>query len=229
MTNEHNMEKNNQVYLVGEVFEEPVFSHNVENENFYELKLEVKRQSLSSDIIPVLISENLLKDDLCKCGEKIALTGEFRSYNKTISPTKNKLVLSVFCKEKPKTSDEEDRNDIFLRGFVCKQPIYRVTPFGRQIADVLLAINRPRYKRSDYIPTIAWGRNAIFAGTLKVGTEVMCQGRIQSRQYLKTLEDGTQKELTAYEVSLRSLQQCENGIIYDEKYSMPEKQVEINK
>lgn len=201
-----NYEKNNLARCSGKVSEEPKFSHLILGEGFYDMKLEVPRLSAESDTIPVTVSERLLNN--VKVGDSVTIDGEFRSYNKLVDG-KSKLVLTLFAKELTEDIDQENSNTISLTGFLCKQPIYRTTPFGREICDCLIAVNRA-YNKSDYIPCIAWGRNARFVNSLQVGEKVTLLGRIQSRNYTKKHEDGTDEIKTAYEISISSISLAEN-------------------
>lgn len=201
-----NYEKNNLARCSGKVSEEPKFSHLILGEGFYDMKLEVPRLSAESDTIPVTVSERLLNN--VKVGDNVTIDGEFRSYNKLVDG-KSKLVLTLFAKELTGDIDQENSNTISLTGFLCKQPIYRTTPFGREICDCLIAVNRA-YNKSDYIPCIAWGRNARFVNSLQVGEKVTLIGRIQSRNYTKKHEDGTDEIKTAYEISISSIGLAEN-------------------
>lgn len=201
-----NYSENNIITLVGTIVSERTFSHEVYGEGFYSFNLEVPRLSENSDIIPVTVSERILSDEF-KIGEKVVIDGQFRSYN-NYENEKNKLVLTVFVKDiKILTEDMEipNPNEICLTGFICKKPIYRTTPFGREIADILLAVNRA-YNKSDYIPCIAWGRNARFCQNIEVGEKVKLWGRIQSRTYEKKFEDGTSEIRRAYEVSVSKME-----------------------
>lgn len=201
-----NYEKNNLARCSGKVAEEPKFSHLILGEGFYDMKLEVPRLSAESDTIPVTVSERLLNN--VKVGDNVTIDGEFRSYNKNVDG-KSKLVLTLFAKELSGDLDTETSNIITLTGYLCKQPIYRTTPFGREICDCLIAVNRA-YNKSDYIPCIAWGRNARFVNSLQVGEKVKLIGRIQSRNYTKKHEDGTDEIKTAYEISISSIGIAEN-------------------
>ncbi len=192
---------NNKVHLVGKVVSLPKLSHEVYEENFYELDLEVSRLSQSVDIIPIIIPEKILGEYNFEIGSILALNGQFRSYNKQIDG-KSKLVLTVFVREiLSQTEKEENPNTIELTGFICKPPIFRTTPFKREICDILLEVKRA-YNKSDYLPCIAWGRNARFAKNLSVGEKVSIFGRIQSRNYEKHYEDGRVEKKTAYEISV---------------------------
>ena len=206
--------ENNYLTLVGKVTGEKRFSHEIYGEKFYTFNLSIPRLSGNADIIPITISERLITDEMLQEGKKLLIKGQFRSYN-SYENERNKLILTVFAKdveelkEVEEESDivrkEETTNEVVLIGFVCKKPIYRQTPFGREIADLLLAVNRA-YNKSDYIPTIAWGRNARFCQNLEVGAQVKIVGRVQSRQYEKKYEDGTSEMKVAYEVSICSLE-----------------------
>ena len=201
-----NYSENNIITLVGTIVSERTFSHEVYGEGFYSFNLEVPRLSENSDIIPVTVSERILSDEF-KIGEKVVIDGQFRSYN-NYENEKNKLVLTVFVKDiriQTEETDTTNPNEICLTGFICKKPIYRTTPFGREIADILLAVNRA-YNKSDYIPCIAWGRNARFCQNIEVGEKVKLWGRIQSRTYEKKFEDGTSEMRRAYEVSVSKME-----------------------
>ena len=177
--------ENNQVSIIGKVVSGFTFSHEVFGEGFYMVELSVKRLSDSSDRIPVMISERLIDVAQDYQGEYIQVEGQFRSYNRH-EEKKNRLVLSVFAREVSFVEEADDKvrsNQIFLDGFVCKPTVYRKTPLGREIADMLIAVNRP-YGKSDYIPCICWGRNARFASGFEVGSRVQIWGRIQSREYM---------------------------------------------
>lgn len=199
--------ENNQVQIMGEILSDFSFSHEVYGEGFYMIDISVKRLSDSYDIIPVMISERLIDVTQDYKGEMIQIFGQFRSYNRH-EEKKNRLVLSIFAREIHFVEEENDKiksNQIFLDGYICKNPVYRRTPLGREIADMLLAVNRP-YGKSDYIPCICWGRNARFASGFEVGGHVQIWGRIQSREYVKRLEDETTQKRTAYEVSVSKLE-----------------------
>ena len=211
--------ENNYLTLVGKVTGEKKFSHEIYGERFYIFNLSIPRLSGNSDIIPITISERLIKEDTLQEGNKLLIKGQFRSYN-SYENEKNRLILTVFAKDimEVEESEEEEENDIvrkdittnevILVGYICKKPIYRQTPFGREIADLLLAVNRA-YNKSDYIPCIAWGRNARFCQNLEVGTQVKVVGRVQSRTYEKKHEDGSVETRVAYEVSIGSLEVVE--------------------
>ncbi len=198
---------NNQIKLIGTIVSDKSFSHEVYGEGFYSFDLEVPRLSDTSDIIPVIVSERLIAGFDFHIGQKVVIDGQYRSYN-NMENERNKLVLTVFVKEIRLQTEEDanvNSNEIILNGFICKKPIYRTTPFGREIADILLAVNRA-YNKSDYIPCIAWGRNARFCQSLEVGKSVKVWGRIQSRQYEKKLENGNSEIRRAYEVSVSKME-----------------------
>lgn len=206
----HELLENNKVYLQGVVVSEPQYSHEVLNEGFYTLNISIPRLSGQNDIIPITISERLLNNNQIKLNDVIALRGQFRSYNK-IEENKSKLVLTVFVRELCEVDETSNPNIIEIFGYICKSPIYRTTPFNREITDVLMAVNRS-YNKSDYIPCITWGRNARFVGELPVGTKLEMIGRIQSREYLKR-QDGDEEPITkmAYEISVSKVTQCEQN------------------
>lgn len=199
--------ENNQVTIMGKVATEFSFSHEVFGEGFYMVEVEVKRLSNSEDRIPLMISERLIDVTQDYTGEYIMVHGQFRSYNRH-EEQKNRLVLSVFVREISFMEEEPDgtkTNSIWLDGYICKEPIYRKTPLGREIADLLLAVNRP-YGKSDYIPCICWGRNARYASGFEVGEHVQLLGRIQSREYVKRTSDTETEKRVAYEVSVSKLE-----------------------
>ena len=195
---------NNKVKLTGTVVSEPEFSYEVYGEQFFNLFLEVKRISGVADIVPLTISERLFNlEDKCT-GTVVRVSGQFRSFNKH-EENKNRLVLSVFVREIERVvNDYDEENENEIDGFVCKDPVNRKTPLGREIADILFAVNRS-YGKSDYIPCIVWGRNAVYTSGLPVGTHLKLTGRIQSRGYVKMYEDGTEEQRTAYEVSVSKI------------------------
>ena len=206
-------DKNNKVFISGEIVSEAEFSHEVYGEGFYEMNVLVKRLSGQGDILPVTISERLISDMELKVGVNINAFGQFRSYNKLVDG-KSKLMLTVFVRELIEDCECKNPNSIVLSGYVCKPPIYRTTPFNREIADILIAVNRS-YNKSDYIPCIAWGRNARFAKNLAVGEKIAISGRIQSREYQKRVADDDVRTLTAYEVSISKLSAYENAEEFD--------------
>lgn len=199
--------ENNQVTIMGEIASEFSYSHEIYGESFYMCDVEVKRLSDSYDRIPVMVSERLLDVSLSYVGQRVCIYGQFRSYNRH-EEHKNRLVLSVFAREIYFTDEMEEgakSNQIYMDGFICKPPVYRKTPLGREIADVLLAVNRP-YGKSDYIPCICWGRNARYAGNFEVGERCAVWGRIQSREYMKKLNDEDMEKRVAFEVSVSKLE-----------------------
>ena len=209
---DYNLLKNNRVTIAGEVVSDLVFSHETYGEKFYELSLKVARLSDIFDIIPVTISERLLMDSDIKLGSKIAGSGQFRSYNK-LEDGKSKLMLTVFLRELLPYNEVENSNTIDIVGYVCKEPVFRTTPFKREIADVLLAVNRS-YNKSDYLPCIAWGRNARFVKNFEIGDKVSVSGRIQSREYQKKIGEELITKV-AYEVSLNRVEILKEDIEVD--------------
>ena len=214
--------ENNYLTLVGKVTGEKKFSHEIYGERFYIFNLEIPRLSGVADIIPITISERLISEETLTEGQKLLVKGQFRSYN-SYESEKNRLILTVFAKDVKVISEEEQSeeenemtkkdvitNEVVLIGYICKKPIYRQTPFGREIADILLAVNRA-YNKSDYIPFIAWGRNARFCQNLEVGSQIKLVGRVQSRTYEKKHEDGSVETRVAYEVSVGSLEVIEEN------------------
>ena len=199
--------ENNQVTIMGEIISDFTFSHEVFGEGFYMVDVSVRRLSNSEDIIPLMVSERLIDVSRNYSGEFVMVTGQFRSYNRH-DELKNRLVLSVFVREITFIDEEMDgakTNTILLDGYICKNPVYRKTPLGREIADLLLAVNRP-YGKSDYIPCICWGRNARYASTFEVGEHVQIIGRIQSREYVKKITETETQKRIAYEVSVSKLE-----------------------
>ena len=202
-----NYTENNYLVLIGKIISDKTFSHEIYGESFYVFNLEVPRLSGNEDIIPITISERLIANFDLTIGRKVVIEGQFRSYN-SYENEKNRLVLTVFAKDIIDYKEEQEENvsnEVVLNGYVCKKPIYRKTPFGREISDILLAVNRA-YNKSDYIPCIAWGRNARFCENMEVGTEVKVVGRVQSRTYEKKFEYGRIEQRVAYEVSIGSLE-----------------------
>lgn len=201
--------ENNQVTMLGEIVSDFTFSHEVYGEGFYMVEIAVNRLSNFVDYIPLMVSERLIDTKQNYIGQKIYVTGQFRSYNRH-EEKKNRLVLSVFVRELSFVEEndmeelQEKSNQIFLDGYICKNPVYRKTPLGREIADLLIAVNRS-YGKSDYIPCICWGRNARFASGFEIGAHVEIYGRIQSREYIKKIgEEETEKRM-AYEVSVSKI------------------------
>ena len=202
--------ENNQVSIVGEIISDFQYSHEVYGEGFYMVEVAVSRLSNFSDYIPLMISERLIDTSQSYIGQKVYVTGQFRSYNRH-EELKNRLVLSVFVREIEFIEEETEEmksNQILLDGYICKDPIYRKTPLGREIADLLVAVNRS-YGKSDYIPCICCGRNARFAARFEVGVHVQIWGRIQSREYVKRLNEDEVEKRTAYEVSVSKIEYME--------------------
>ena len=201
------MNENNKVTVMGEIVSEFSFSHEIYGEGFYMVDILVPRLSESADLIPLMVSERLLDVKADYRGMNAKVSGQFRYYNRH-EERKNKLVLSVFVRDW-EFIDEVERsemtNHIELDGYICKEPVYRKTPLGREIADILLAVNRP-YGKSDYIPCISWGRNARYANEFEVGSRCRVIGRIQSREYMKKLSEEQVEKRVAYEVSVSKLE-----------------------
>ncbi len=204
---------NNRVFIRGEIVTEARYSHEVYGEGFYETDVLVKRLSGQADVLPLTISERLITSNGLKPGSEISALGQFRSYNKLVGE-KSKLMLTVFVRELIDAEDAKNPNNIVLSGYVCKPPVYRTTPFSREISDVLVAVNRA-YNKSDYIPCIAWGRNARFVKNLAVGERIALSGRIQSREYTKKISETESKTMTAYEVSICKLAAYYNVDAFD--------------
>jgi len=203
--------ENNQVTIMGEIVSKFTYSHEIYGEGFFLADISVARLSESCDIIPMMVSERLVNVDEDMSGSKVCVVGQFRSYNRH-EERRNRLILSVFAREISFIEDASDgakTNQIFLDGYICKEPVYRKTPLGREIADLLLAVNRP-YGKSDYIPCICWGRNARYASGFEVGTRCCVWGRIQSRKYIKKLSEEQVEERVAYEVSVSKLELSED-------------------
>lgn len=204
---EDNIIRNNQVNLIGKIQTNFEFSHEVYGEGFYTLYIEIPRLSNNADIIPVMVSERLIDISQDMTGQLVEISGQFRSYNRQIDG-KNRLVLTVFAREISKVQDEDNKknpNYIYLDGYICKPPMYRTTPFGREITDILLAVNRP-YNKSDYIPCICWGRNARYSQNFNVGDKIKVWGRIQSREYQKKINEDQTINKVAYEVSISKIE-----------------------
>jgi len=204
--------ENNKIYVCGKIITNLEFSHESFGEKFYFFKVEVPRLSEQKDYLNVTISDRLLINMDLNVGDIVEIIGQFRSYNNP-SNTGNKLLLTIFArdiKKKDSFEDIKNLNHIFLDGYICKKPQYRTTPFGREISDILLAVNR-LYGKSDYIPCIAWGRNARFANSFEVGDNVKVWGRVQSRDYQKRLENGEIVTRTAYEVSITKIEKVEKS------------------
>lgn len=221
-------EKNNRVYICGTIASDAVFSHEVFGEGFYEFYVEVTRLSGQADILPVTVSERLMGGGMKK-GDELCALGQFRSYNK-LENGKSRLMLTVFVREVLDFHPGKNPNSIVLSGYICKPPVYRTTPFNREIADLLIAVNRS-YNKSDYIPAIAWGRNARFVKNLAVGDKIALSGRIQSREYQKKQPDETMVTMTAYEVSVSKLAAFDDDSDFDideefDLYSVPNSAVQ---
>ena len=200
--------ENNSVNLVGKVISSPEFSHEVYGEGFYIVYIQVPRLSANYDNIPVMFSERLVSPDSIDETHYLIIEGQFRSYNNFNSNSGHKLMLTVFAREIEISEEEvtnKNPNQICLNGFVCRKPMYSTTPFGREIADILLAVNRA-YNKSDYIPCIAWGRNARFAGNFEIGDNIRIWGRIQSRTYQKKISEDETEERVAYEISVSKME-----------------------
>lgn len=197
---------NNQAVVIGSIESDFEFNHEIYGEKFYTFSVQIPRLSGAADSVRIMVSERLVMDGEYKIGDKVEISGQFRSYN-SIDNGSNRLVLTVFAKDIAHFDEDENKNpnSLFLNGYICKEPIYRTTPFGREITDILLAVNRS-YNKSDYIPIIAWGRNARFAKTLNVGDNVRIWGRIQSRKYQKRLSEEEIITKTAYEVSINRME-----------------------
>lgn len=201
---------NNKVFIAGEVVSEPKITHEVYNEGFYEFNLKVSRLSDTYDIIPITISERLMSESDIAIGSMISGNGQFRSYNK-MEDGKSKLILTVFLREIVPYEDCDNPNIIEITGYVCKEPVFRTTPFNREISDVLIAVNRS-YNKSDYLPCIAWGRNARFVKEFSIGDKITVTGRIQSREYQKKIND-TMVTRIAYEVSLNKIELIKDEVL----------------
>ena len=192
------MTENNTALITGEICSPPVMSHSFKGENFYNMTVKVKRLSDVYDYITVTVQENMVPG--LEEGKAVTVSGQYRSYN-NYSGVGNKLILTLFANEITDETETENPNTIYLNGIICKQPIYRTTPFGREITDIIVAVNR-NFGKSDYIPCIAWGRNAKYAAGLNVGDNIEVWGRIQSRNYKKKITEEEIVEKTAYEVSV---------------------------
>ncbi len=197
---------NNQATVIGTIEDDFKLNHEIYAEKFYTFTINIPRLSGACDNVRIMISERLIMDNDYNVGDKVEITGQFRSYN-SYENGENRLVLTVFAKDICHYEEDENKNPnvLYLNGYICKPPVYRTTPFGREITDILLAVNRS-YNKSDYIPIIAWGRNARFAKSLNVGDNVKLWGRIQSRNYQKRLSDEEVITKTAYEVSINRME-----------------------
>ena len=203
---------NNRISIFGTIDSELTYSHDVYGEAFYTFYLKVPRLSNAHDLLPVTISERIIEIDDFVIGRGACVFGQIRSYNSYLEEERrNKLILTVFAKDCKLIDNAKSPNEVYLDGFICKPTIYRTTPFGREISDILIAVNRS-YNKSDYIPCIAWGRNAKFAGKLVVGDNIRLWGRMQSRNYQKKLANGEILEKMAYEVSISKLEWSANDV-----------------
>ena len=207
----------NLIELRGRIAVEFSFSHEVYGEGFYNFMVEAPRLSEAADFLPVTISERLTHNMELKAGTLVDISGQVRSYNNYIQQAnKNRLIITVFAREIAVLAEDDvinkNPNSVYLNGFICKKPVFRQTPFGREIADILLAVNRS-YNKSDYVPCICWGRNAKFASSLQVSDNVRISGRLQSRIYQKKYEDGTVEDKTAYEISVSKIELVDKDII----------------
>lgn len=207
------MIENNKIELCGVIASVPELNHKTYGENFYGFRLSCSRKSTEKDMLPIIVSDRLVEIKDLQVGKKISVKGQVRTFNKHISDDKRKLLIMVFARDVREVEEEgesapEFNNNVKLSGYICKPPVYRVTPKGREIADVLIAVNRT-YGKSDYIPCITWGRNARYTGNLDVGTRVDVEGRLQSREYTKKLDDGTEEIRTAYEISVSRIEESE--------------------
>lgn len=203
-----NVITSNKAYIEGKIASEPQFSHEMYGEGFYNIMVNVPRLSETFDMLPVTVSERLIEGMDVVVGSDVIIEGQLRSYNK-YADGGNRLILTIFARDINIGGEKtKNPNQIYLDGFICKKPAYRTTPFGREITDMLIAVNRP-YNKSDYIPAIAWGRNARFSEKLNVGDHVRIWGRIQSREYQKKLAEGEVISKTAFEVSISKMEKVE--------------------
>lgn len=207
------MIENNKIELCGVIASVPELNHKTYGENFYGFRLSCSRKSTEKDMLPIIVSDRLVEIKDLQVGKKISVKGQVRTFNKHISDDKRKLLIMVFARDVREVEEESEsapefNNNVKLSGYICKPPVYRATPKGREIADVLIAVNRT-YGKSDYIPCITWGRNARYTGNLDVGTRVDVEGRLQSREYTKKLDDGTEEIRTAYEISVSRIEESE--------------------
>lgn len=207
------MIENNKIELCGVIASTPELNHKTYGENFYGFRLSCSRKSTEKDMLPIIVSDRLVEIKDLQVDKRISVKGQVRTFNKHISDDKRKLLIMVFARDVREVEEESEsapefNNNVKLSGYICKPPVYRVTPKGREIADVLIAVNRT-YGKSDYIPCITWGRNARYTGNLDVGTRVDVEGRLQSREYTKKLDDGTEEIRTAYEISVSRIEERE--------------------
>lgn len=208
------MINNNRTYILGKVAKKPAFSHEICGEGFYLFYIEVLRKSGSTDTLPVIVSERLISINRLDVDRTVVIDGQIRSYNQHIDGTHSHLILSIFAREIDILEDVEipldTNNSIEIVGHLCKAPTYRTTPQGREVCDIMMAVNRA-YGKSDYIPCIVWGRNARFAGRLEAGEHIQIQGRFQSREYAKKISDNEVETRTAYEVSVSKIDYADEG------------------
>lgn len=208
------MINNNRTYILGKVVKKPTFSHEICGEGFYLFYIEVLRKSGSTDTLPVIVSERLISINRLDVDRTVVIDGQIRSYNQHIDGTHSHLILSIFAREIDILEDVEipldTNNSIEIVGHLCKAPTYRTTPQGREVCDIMMAVNRA-YGKSDYIPCIVWGRNARFAGRLEAGEHIQIQGRFQSREYAKKISDNEVETRTAYEVSVSKIDYADEG------------------
>jgi len=198
----------NRVELTGRLDSEPEFSHKTYGESFYTAKIAVTRKSGYDDCVILMISERLLCSMEISKGDILTVTGQIRTYNQMVGEH-NHLMIVVFVKSMEVVPEWTDMdNKVFLEGFICKETVRRTSPLGRELCDMMLAVNR-MYNKSDYIPCISWGRNAIYSGELQVGDKIRLEGRLQSRKYRKYDENGAAIEKTAYEVSVIHMEECQ--------------------
>lgn len=207
------MIENNKIELCGVIASTPELNHKTYGENFYGFRLSCSRKSTEKDMLPIIVSDRLVEIKDLQVDKRISVKGQVRTFNKHISDDKRKLLIMVFARDVREVEEESEsapefNNNVKLSGYICKPPVYRVTPKGREIADVLIAVNRT-YGKSDYIPCITWGRNARYTGNLDVGTRVDVEGRLQSREYTKKLDDDTEEIRTAYEISVSRIEESE--------------------
>lgn len=207
------MIENNKIELCGVIASTPELNHKTYGENFYGFRLSCSRKSTEKDMLPIIVSDRLVEIKDLQVDKRISVKGQVRTFNKHISDDKRKLLIMVFARDVREVEEESEsapefNNNVKLSGYICKPPVYRVTPKGREIADVLIAVNHT-YGKSDYIPCITWGRNARYTGNLDVGTRVDVEGRLQSREYTKKLDDGTEEIRTAYEISVSRIEESE--------------------
>ena len=186
----------NHITLTGALASAPEYSHSNHGRRFYSFYLEVSRLSGAIDRLQILASEELLASTCVTEGEALTVEGQIRSFNNR-APHGRKLIISVLA-ETIAVTDGPHANQVILQGVICKEPVFRRTPLGREICDVMLAVNRP-YHRADYLPCILWGRCAQEVSDYPVGTVLSITGRLQSREYLKVI-DGVAEQRTAYEI-----------------------------